>query len=677
MNIKMKILFKAILFVMVIAISSNVAFTQSNLDKKVLVTINNENVTAGEFMRVYEKNNYTDELYSENDVNDYLNLYIDFKLKVTEAVYLKLDTSASFITELSGYRTQLAKPYFVDESVNEELLLEAYDRLKKDIRASHILIMVDENATPEDTLKAYNKISRVVDDLNAGKEFSVAAIEYSDDPSARDTKAVPNKQRATKGNKGDLGYFTVFNMLYPFESVAYNTEVGDISPIVRTKYGYHIINVTDVKDAMGTAQVAHIFVALRPDASKQDSLRKTEKVNNIHAKIQEGLSFEDAVAQYSEDKGSIKNNGQLSHFTCNRVVPEFVEVVDIMQVGDISAPIKTDYGYHIVKLIESNKPGSFDEESSILKKRLAKDNRSRKSEDAVITNIKTNNKFKVYTEAANAIIDAIDSSVLNKRFVADSLKFMTETVIKIKKEKYTQYDFAKFVQINQRIQDNIDRDVYVKQLFSEFEEDCCLSFMDKNLEANYPDFKELVKEYHDGILLFNLTDEKVWSKDVKDTMGLQEFFESNRNNYIWDERVDATVYEIRDRNIIAQVTEIISTMDNDGDIAKAFETDSIKAVRIIPNTYELGDNKYVDQIDWAVGVSEPVNSDVEDLTVIVKVREVLSPEPKALKDARGLVTADYQSFLETQWLKELKTEYTVEINDDVLEKIIIEKNPSN
>ena len=673
----MKILFKAILFVMVIAISSNVAFTQSNLDKKVLVTINNENVTAGEFMRVYEKNNYTDELYSENDVNDYLNLYIDFKLKVTEAVYLKLDTSASFITELSGYRTQLAKPYFVDESVNEELLLEAYDRLKKDIRASHILIMVDENATPEDTLKAYNKISRVVDDLNAGKEFSVAAIEYSDDPSARDTKAVPNKQRATKGNKGDLGYFTVFNMLYPFESVAYNTEVGDISPIVRTKYGYHIINVTDVKDAMGTAQVAHIFVALSPDASKQDSLRKTEKVNNIHAKIQEGLSFEDAVAQYSEDKGSIKNNGQLSHFTCNRVVPEFVEVVDIMQVGDISAPIKTDYGYHIVKLIESNKPGSFDEESSILKKRLAKDNRSRKSEDAVITNIKTNNKFKVYTEAANAIIDAIDSSVLNKRFVADSLKFMTETVIKIKKEKYTQYDFAKFVQINQRIQDNIDRDVYVKQLFSEFEEDCCLSFMDKNLEANYPDFKELVKEYHDGILLFNLTDEKVWSKAVKDTMGLQEFFESNRNNYIWDERVDATVYEIRDRNIIAQVTEIISTMDNDGDIAKAFETDSIKAVRIIPNTYELGDNKYVDQIDWAVGVSEPVNSDVEDLTVIVKVREVLSPEPKALKDARGLVTADYQSFLETQWLKELKTEYTVEINDDVLEKIIIEKNPSN
>ena len=673
----MKILSKAILFAMIIAISTNFAFTQSNLDKKVLVTINNENVTAGEFMRVYEKNNYSDELYSEDDVNEYLNLYINFKLKVAEAEYLKMDTSLSFTTELSGYRTQLAKPYFVDESVNEELLLEAYNRLTKDIRASHILIMVDENATPEDTLKAYNKISRVIDELSAGKEFSVAAIEYSEDPSARDTKAIPNKQRAKKGNRGDLGYFTVFNMLYPFESAAYSTEVGEISPIIRTKYGYHIINVTDVKDAMGSAQVAHIFVAIRPDASKQDSLRKTEKVNNIHDKIQGGLSFEDAVLEYSEDKGSIKNNGQLSPFTCNRVVPEFVEIVDILEVGDVSDPIKTDYGYHIVKLIESNKPGSFELESARLKERLTKDNRSRKSEDAVISNIKILNKFKVYPEAANAIIAAIDSSVLNKRFVADNLKLMTETVIKIKKEKYTQYDFAKFVQTNQRIQDNIDRDVYVKQLFSEFENECCLNFMDKNLEANYPEFKELIKEYHDGILLFNLTDEKVWSKAVKDTLGLQDFFESNRKNYIWGERVDATVYEIRDKNIITKVTEIISTVDNDGDIAKEFESNDIKSVKIIPDTYELGDNKYIDQINWAVGISSPVNSDVEDLTVIIKIKEVLPPETKELRDARGLVTADYQNYLETQWLDELKTEYTIEINDDVLEKILIQKSSSN
>lgn len=673
----MKILSKAILFAMIIAISTNFAFTQSNLDKKVLVTINNENVTAGEFMRVYEKNNYSDELYSEDDVNEYLNLYINFKLKVAEAEHLKMDTSLSFTTELSGYRTQLAKPYFVDESVNEELLLEAYNRLTKDIRASHILIMVDENATPEDTLKAYNKISRVIDELSDGKEFSVAAIEYSEDPSARDTKAIPNKQRAKKGNRGDLGYFTVFNMLYPFESAAYSTEVGEISPIIRTKYGYHIINVTDVKDAMGSAQVAHIFVAIRPDASKQDSLRKTEKVNNIHDKIQGGLSFEDAVLEYSEDKGSIKNNGQLSPFTCNRVVPEFVEIVDILEVGDVSDPIKTDYGYHIVKLIESNKPGSFELESARLKERLTKDNRSRKSEDAVISNIKILNKFKVYPEAANAIIAAIDSSVLNKRFVADNLKLMTETVIKIKKEKYTQYDFAKFVQTNQRIQDNIDRDVYVKQLFSEFENECCLNFMDKNLEANYPEFKELIKEYHDGILLFNLTDEKVWSKAVKDTLGLQDFFESNRKNYIWGERVDATVYEIRDKNIITKVTEIISTVDNDGDIAKEFESNDIKSVKIIPDTYELGDNKYVDQINWAVGISSPVNSDVEDLTVIIKIKEVLPPETKELRDARGLVTADYQNYLETQWLDELKTEYTIEINDDVLEKILIQKSSSN
>jgi Parvulin-like peptidyl-prolyl isomerase len=198
----------------------------------------------------------------------------------------------------------------------------------KDIRASHILIMLDENAVPADTLKAYSKITSIYKEVISGKDFAEAAVEYSDDPSARDTEAIPNKQRFRQGNKGDLGYFTVFNMVYPFEEAAYNTKINEISPIVRTKYGYHIIKVTDIKDAMGYAEVAHIFVALRPEASTEDSLRKVEKIENIYSKIQEGLSFEDAVVQYSEDKGSAKNQGRLSKFSSNRVVPEFVKEVD-------------------------------------------------------------------------------------------------------------------------------------------------------------------------------------------------------------------------------------------------------------------------------------------------------------------------------------------------------------
>ncbi len=650
------------------------AVSQTSIDNKVLVTIGDENVTAGEFMRVYEKNNTQTDLYEADAVKDYLNLYTNFKLKVIEAETLMMDTASSFIKELEGYRTQLAKPYFIDETVNESLLEEAWTRSKTDIRASHILIMVDENATPDDTLRAYNKISNILEEINSGKSFEDAAVEHSDDPSARDREAIPNKQRFRKGNNGDLGYFTVFNMVYPFENAAYSTKLNEISPVIRTKYGYHILQITDIKEAMGTAEVAHIFVALRPDASTEDSLRKAEKINNIYSKIQEGLTFEDAVKEYSEDKGSIKNNGKLSPFSCNRVVPEFVSVIDKLDINDISEPVQTAYGFHIIKLISVKKPGTLEEESSKLKERLAKDKRSQKSEDAVITGIKKHNKYKEFPKAKAEVFASIDTSVLSKRFVAEGLANMTDPVMRLKKDKYSQYDFAKFVQKKQRIQDNIDKDVYLNQLFKEFVKENCIDFMDKNLEDQYPDFKDLVQEYHDGILLFNLTDEKVWTKAVKDSTGLQNFFENNRSKYTWGERVDATIYHLKDGSVVDQVKEIITSNDNDGDIAKALELDSITSVKILPGQYESGDDKYVDMVEWKQGISDPIKSDVENLTVFVKINEVLPPQPKELSEARGLITADYQTYLEEKWIDELKAKYPVSVNEEVLKQIIEVKN---
>ncbi|MFK5856304.1 MAG: peptidylprolyl isomerase [Bacteroidota bacterium] len=666
----MKNLIKGLVLTLVIAFAVSSAVAQKSIGKKVLVTIGDEQVRVDEFTKIYEKNNTQSDLYEATAIEDYLNLYINFKLKVLEAEALKMDTVKSFIKELDGYRTQLAKPYFVDETVNEQLLLEAYSHLKKDIRASHILIMVDENANPEDTLKAYNKIIEIRDIVISGTDFAETAIEFSEDPSARDREAIPNQQRFKAGNKGDLGYFTVFNMVYPFENAAYNTGLNEVSPIIRTKYGYHILKITEINDAMGNAEVAHIFVALRPEATTSDSLRKVEKINNIYSKIQEGMSFEEAVLEYSEDKGSAKNQGKLSKFSSNRVVPEFVEVVDNLEIGEISKPLATAYGLHIIKLISVERPGTLEEESPKLKERLAKDQRSRKSEEAVISKIKKENKFKTYPKEIAAIFATIDSTVLERKFIADSLSGMTKPVIKLKKDKYTQYDFAKFVQINQRPQDNIDKDVYLNQLFVKFEKESCLDYMDKNLESQYPEFKSLVQEYHDGILLFNLTDEKVWTKAVKDTIGLQEYFDDNRENYNWDERVNATVYKLKDNTVIEQVVTIINQYDNDGDIAKAIAEDSINSVRLIPDVYEKGDDKYVDMVEWKVGLSDALNSDVEELTVFVKIVEIIPPQQKELNEARGLVTADYQTYLEDKWISQLKEKYPVNVNNEVLEILI-------
>ncbi len=649
------------------------SFGQSSIDKKTLVTIGEEKVTVGEFMRVYEKNNNQDNAESAEAITEYLDLYVNFKLKVSEAEELQLDTLPSFVKELAGYRAQLAKPYFIDETVNEALLQEAYDRKLIDVRASHILIMVDANSTPEDTLAAYNKIVKIRGEIVAGKDFAEAAVEYSDDPSAKDREAIPNQQRFRQGNKGDLGYFTVFNMVYPFENAAYNTAVGSISQPVRTQYGYHLLKVSDKKEALGTAQVAHIFIPLKAQPSEEELTLAEEKINNIYQKILEGMPYEDAVVAYSEDKGSAKNNGQLSKFTCNRVVPQFVLAAQALEIGEISEPVRTLYGFHIIKLISLERPGTFEEESPKLKERLAKDARALKSKEAVVQQIKVDYNLKVYEKGKLAVFATIDTTVLKKKFVADSVVVMSKPVMKIGKEKFTQDDFVKYVEQKQRIQENIDKDVYLQKLFDEFVNENCLAYMDDHLEEMYPEFADLMQEYHDGILLFNLTDEKVWTKAVKDTVGLEKYFSEHRTEYMWGERVDATVYHIRDKKDVPLVKTIIEQNENDGDIAQVLDRDSIKSVRIIPDTYEKGDDKYVDQVAWEKGTIKEIESDVEDRVTFVKIRNVRLPSGKQLNEARGLVTADYQAYLEEEWVEQLKAKYPVVINQEVLTEMLAEK----
>lgn len=660
-------------FIMVALLSTTFMTAQSSLDKKTLVTIGNEPVTVGEFKKVYEKNNaLTDADYRES-MQEYLDLFINFRLKVMEAEMLKMDTASAFVTELEGYRTQLAKPYFVDESVNEALLQEAYDRMTKDIRASHILIMVDENAKPADTLAAYNKIMSIRQEIASGtKSFGDAAVEYSDDQSARDREGTPGQQNARPGNKGDLGYFTVFNMVYPFENAAFNTNLNEISQPVRSRYGYHLVQVNDIRDAMGVAEVAHIFVAVRPEASEEDIARKTEKINNIYEKLQEGMTFEDAVTEYSEDKGSIQNQGKLSKFTSSRVVPEFVLTVDSLEIDEVSAPVRTIYGWHIIKLISRETPGTFEEESAQLKERLAKDQRSHKSEDAVIATIKKDNKFKTYPKAIAAVLALIDTSVLQKTFNDSALMQMNKPVMKLGKVNYTQADFAAFVEKNQKKTENIDKDVYLNQLFDQFVKENCLSYMDSRLEEMYPDFNDLMTEYHDGILLFNLTDEMVWTKAVKDTMGLQNYFNEHRDKYQFGDRVDATVYKVRNKKDAEKVAALLEENPLDGDLAKALDRDSIRTVRMTPGKFEHGADQYIDDIEWKPGLTGPIVSDVENLVVFVRIRELLPAQQKELKDARGLVTADYQNFLETEWIEQLKKKYPVVIQQETMDQLLSE-----
>ncbi|MCF8229086.1 MAG: peptidylprolyl isomerase [Bacteroidales bacterium] len=637
-------------------------------DERTLLKIEDEKISVAEFMRIYQKNNVETEVIDKKSLEEYLDLFINFKLKVKQAEDLGLDTVQSFIDELNGYRKQLTKPYFIDEEVNQRLLEEAYERKTEDIRASHILIRVDKNASPADTLEAYNKITDIRQRALAGEDFGDLAVEYSDDPSARDMEEIPGQRPFRKGNRGDLGYFSVFDMVYPFETAAYNTEEGEISDVVRTKFGYHILKVEDRKEAMGNATVAHIYIKMTPESSTEDSAQALENIQKAYDELESGESFEEVVRQYSEDRGSVEKGGQLPPFGVNRMVPEFIEAVAVLEEpGDYSEPVLTQYGWHIVKLIERKKPGSFEDEKDELKERLQRDARSHKSEEAVITKVKRDYKFKEYTKNQDDLRAMLDSSYLKKQWSADTAASLNKKLFRIGKEKYTQYDFARYLEKKQKRNRETNLDVIFQTSYHEFVDEKVIDYLDQRLEEIYPEFGALMKEYRDGILLFELTDQKVWSKAVKDTSGLQEFHQKHKDDYMWGERVKASIFKVSDSSKLEEIITKAKAGVKAADIADVYRNDSVKVLTWKSGKFAKGENEYVDKIEWKEGISKQMKEG--DKIVFVMIHEIVGPEPKKLDEARGLITADYQSFLEKQWIKNLREMYDVEVNEQVLSSI--------
>jgi peptidyl-prolyl cis-trans isomerase SurA len=646
-----------------IIICTGPLFAQKS-DNRALLNIAGQNITAGEFMYVFNKNNLNRDEQGDEAIKEYLDLYINFRLKVKEAEELGMDTVLSFRRELEGYRKQLAQPYFVDASVSEHLLQEAYERKKSDVRASHILFRAERTVSPEDTLKAYKNALAAYDRLLKGEDFGKLAAELSEDPSARDTEA--NQYRpARKGNQGDLGYFTVFDMVYDFENAAYNTPVGTVSRPVRTDYGYHLIKVTDKQPALGQAQVEHIFVAVPPNATQQDSIQKKMKIDAANEKLHQGVAFEEVVKEFSEDKGSAANGGKLPWFGSNRMVPEFIVATrNLKDSGSVSEPFASPFGYHIIRLTGIKPVGSFKEEESGLKTRLEKDVRNKLSEEAVINRIKQEYGFKEYPKTKEAVLATLDSSLMKGEWEVSKAQGLEKTVFSLGNDKYTQQDLAHYI-AKKQTRRVADIPAFFNETYRTFIVDNCIAYEDKRLEEKYPDFRMLVQEYHDGILLFDLTDKNVWSKAVKDTAGLAGFYAANPGKYMWDERFHATIVTILKPTVvnIDEVRSMFSKGKTPEEVVNAFNTDTTLNLLVETAKFSAGDSPVIDKVKWKAGLSPNVDS--PSGPSFVYGYEVVGPEPKLLQEARGLVTADYQAYLEEQWIRELRAKYTVVVYEDV------------
>ncbi|MFC2102561.1 peptidylprolyl isomerase [Bacteroidota bacterium] len=656
---------RLLLFIAFVSLSLGV-FAQVKSDE-VLMTIAGKDVTVGEFMTIYQKNNMASKTIDRDALKEYLDLFINFKLKVREAEDLGLDTASSFVTELTGYREQLAKPYFVDEATIDALIQEAYDRSQSDIRASHIFVRLAPDAPAEDTLAAWEKINVIRQRIVDGENFETLAFELSDDPSARDREA--NAQHPfIKGNNGDLGYFTVFDMVYPFETAAYGTDENQLSQPIRTEYGYHLIKVSKKQPAMGKVIVAHLYRAIPKDATAEDSLRVQQKIDSIYTMLKSGAKWDSLVTVFSDDKGSAARGGTLPKFGVNRMVPEFIAAIyQLEKVDDFSKPILTSYGWHIIKLVEREKALPFNEVKSELKQKVTKDSRSQIGREVVTQKIIDTYGLKEYQPAKEQFYAVVTDSIFLGKWNADLASGLNQPLFAIGDQVTTQQEFATYLAAKQKRGEKKSIKAYVNSQYHDFLQERLIMVENQNLEQKYPEFKALMLEYRDGILLFDLTDKNVWSKAVKDTTGLKEFYNANKMNYMWGPRVDASIYTLNDPKAAVTVRNFLKTGLPDDDILKEINHDTLQILTIQSGKFSKKDNPILSKVEWKVGLSENIKS--ADGVVFVNIREVLQPEPKELNEARGLITADFQNYLETQWIKDLKKKYPVVVRKEVFAKI--------
>ena len=581
-----------------------------------------------------------------------------------------MDTLPKFVKEYEGYRKQLAKPYFSNDAINEQLIEEAYERMQWDVNASHILIKCDIHAVPADTLKAYNKALELRKRIMNGEDFGDVAVEASEDPSARDMEAIPGKQRAYKGNRGNLGYFSVFDMVYPFESGAYNTKEGEVSMPVRSDFGYHIIKLNSKTPACGQIKAAHIFLVVdENDPEKTDSVVRAKAFNIYNEIEKDGKNWDMIVKKYSDDKGSAQHGGMLSPFKVSQIVPEFIAEIKKLNENEFSEPVKTSYGYHIIKLVAKSGVKSLDEERENIKKRVEKDMRAKVSEEVVLKRILKENKFKEYTKVKDAFIATIDTTLKEGKYVVAEGVDQNKVLFRLQKQDYKISDFVEYIKKNESAQPFMSEGSYAYQLYDEFLKESAFAYEDAHLEEKYPDFKLLVQEYHDGILLFDLMDKEVWKKAELDTAGIKAFYEANKNEYMWGKRVKTILVNVNNEENLPRMEELIR-QDLKADSLKAIvKSEGLKGVTIKSPFFQQGDNVDIDETEWVAGTIRVIPSTVDKSTKIVKILEVREPEPKTYREARGIITSAYQTKLESDWLEALKAKYPVSVDEKVLEKV--------
>ncbi len=604
---------------------------------EVLITINGLEINRAEFERIYRKNNQN--LLDNSDIKspkEYLDLYIDFKLKVVEAMNLKMDTGRAFREELAGYRNELAAPYLTDMQYDEKLVKELYRRMKTEVNASHILFRFPENASKEKEEEVLGRALKVRDEILGGKDFNAAAFEYSEDPSA-------------KNNQGNLGYFSAFQMVTPFENAVYSIPEGEISEPVKTSFGYHLIQVHDIRENQGEIKVAHIMKMFPQGEPGFDKGPLKAEINSIYNELKNGADFAELAQKHSDDKRSAAQGGEMPWFSAGRMIPAFSEpAFALRNIGDMTEPIETDFGFHIIKKTGHKPIPPFEELRHEIEARIKKDpERSNSTRKVFVEKLKNEYGFEEISEnlkkAESLPVD--DNS-------NENLHLFT-----FGSNKYSFGDFKKYLQRENTGLSNFP------EHYETWVESEIIAFEDSRLEKKYPDFRYLMQEYHDGLLLFNIMEERIWKFASQDSTGLENFYAGFKNKFKWDERFKGLIVTCKDNETREEAEKYFEADLPESEIEDLLNQEENR-IEITRGAWEKGSNAVVDYYVWNSGYNAGFNPD------ITFVRgDLISAEPKTLDEARGLYISEYQNFLERNWIKELRKKYRVKVNKKLLKKI--------
>ena len=619
----------------------------------ILLTIDNKPITKEEFVRLYQKNNQNlqdDSL--KKSPEEYLELFINYKLKVLEAKELKMDTVASFQKEFKQYRDQVAKPYLSYSNITDESLQQAYEHMTTEVKASHILIAVAPDALPAEVDAARQKCLKIRQQILDGADFGEIARRYSNDPSAAK-------------NNGSLGYFTGFQMVPEFEDAAFGLKPGELSMPVRTKFGFHLIRVDDKRPVTGKLQVAHIMKRLSPAAPANLVEATTAKMDSLKKLLNKGVSFAELARNYSDDKQTAMNGGVLPWFYATEMVPEFAEAaLKLKDNGDISPVIRTPYGLHLIKLLDRQPVPTFEELKPLLTEKIRNNPViTEHNQELFLKHLKDEYQFEENTTAKTALLKQFSQEPdgNNKPTSSNTDEFL----FRFDSVQVSPQEFLDYLH-KQRLNAGSDVQKRVNLLYDQFVNEKLLETENANLESKYPEFRYLVQEYYDGILLFNLSEEKIWEKAAKDTIGLQRFYEQHKDLVKWDERFDGWAIRCENQEIRDYIDEIFA---EDGSISKDELTDLLNLrfqnqAFIQKGIFAHGTNDLVDYLVW----DGPKPQNFKDGLYFVR-GNLVPPSPKTLEEARGQYLSAYQDELEKEWISALRKEHKIGVKKKVLKSI--------